>query len=45
MVKADEADRGTLIYRTLVNNFRKEICSRAKGGKGFKPGAFGPIYG
>ena len=45
MVKGDEVDRGTLTYRTLANDFRKEIRSRAKGGKGFKPGAFGPIYG
>ena len=45
MVKGDEVDRGTLTYRTLANDFRKEIRSRAKGGKGFKPGAFGPTYG
>ena len=45
MVKGDEVDRGTLTYRTLANNFRKKIRSRAKGGKGFKLGAFGPIYG
>ena len=45
MVKGDEVNRGTLTYRTLVNNFRKKIRSKAKGGKGFKPGAFRPIYG
>ena len=46
MNKGDQADQGTLSYRTLANDFRKEIRSKAKtGNRGFKPGAFGPTYG
>jgi len=42
MMKANDK---TLSYRTLANDFRMQIVSRAKGNKGFKPGAFGPTYG
>jgi len=42
MTKAQDK---TLSYRTLANDFRMQIVSRAKGGKGFKPRAFRPTYG
>ena len=46
MNKGDQTDQGTLSYRTLANDFRKEIRSKAKSGnRGFKPKAFGPTYG
>src|SRR5438034_3635555 len=45
MNNEDKADEGTFSYRTLANAFQKQVVSRAKGNKGFKPGAFGPTYG
>lgn len=43
--KGDKAEEGTLSYRTLANDFRKEIPSGAKGGKSYAKGSFGVTYG
>jgi hypothetical protein len=45
LLKQAEADRGTLTYRTVANDFRKETRPRAKGGSGsIAKGSFGPAY-
>ena len=46
MLKGDEADSGSLLYRMLANDFRKEIRLQVRiGGKGYAKGLFEPTYG